>query len=508
MTSKQNNQEQTTSLSARSAFKTLEIVLYQLSHHLHQPLQILFGKSDSFDNDTRLQIASIKETLSNLEFLLRSTLKERSHIASGDFTRADDQLMEKVQVDTILRALASSTSIVDHVEFYKFCVKTMAELYGCRYAFIGCLKEDGQHVQTQAVWAGDEFAENFEYSLEGTPCQDILTFNKELIPTGARELYPTDELLVHMGIDSYFGAPILNKEKGVIGLISVMDTKPMQPTEWTAPILGVFAARLALEIERKQAMDELSALNNTLEERIKERTKALEIVNDELKSFSYSVSHDLRAPIRAVTSFTDILTEDYGHELSDDAMAIVTRIKNAGLRLENITVELLRLSKISSSELTIQKVDLSALVNNILYTLTEQEPQREVDLKVQPGLSIWADEKLLRIALENLLGNAWKYTRKNDITRISFGKTTDDAVDAYYIKDNGVGFDETFINKLFIPFERLHSDTEFEGNGIGLATTLRAISRHRGDVWAKSSPGNGACFYFMLGSDKPIIEKT
>ncbi len=508
MTSKQNSQEHTTSVSARSAFKSLEIVLYQLSHHLHQPLQVLFGKSDSFDNDTRLQIASIKDTLGNLEFLLRSTLKERSHIANGDFTRADDQLLEKVQVDTILRALATSTSIVDHTEFCKFCVKTMADLYHCRYAFIGCVKSDGQHVQTQAVWAGDRFAENFEYSLAGTPCADILTFTKELIPTGARELYPADELLVQMGIDSYFGAPILNKDKGVIGLISVMDTKPMQPTEWTAPILGVFAARLALEIERKQVMDELSALNNTLEERIKERTKALEIVNDELKSFSYSVSHDLRAPIRAVNSFTELLTEDFGHELSEDARTVVTRIKNAGLRLENITVELLRLAKISNSELTIQKVDLSALVTNILATLTEQDPHRAVEFTIQPGLSIWADEKLLRIALENLLGNAWKYTRKNALTRISFGKITDNDKDSFYIKDNGVGFDEKFMNKLFIPFERLHSDTEFEGNGIGLATTLRAISRHRGDVWAKSTPGDGACFYFNLGMAKPIIEKT
>lgn len=508
MTSKHTSQETTTGLSARSAFKSLEIVLYQLSHHLHQPLQKLIVKSDTFDNDTRLTITSVKETLDNLEFLLRTTLKERSHIADGDFTRADDELLEKVQVDTILRTLAASTSVIDHTEFYRFSVKAMAELYGCRYAFIGCLKEDGQHVQTQAVWASDRFAENFEYNLDGTPCADILTFNKELIPTRASELYPHDELLAQMGVDSYFGAPILHKDKGVIGLISVMDTKPMQPTEWTAPILGVFAARLALEIERKQAIDDLSQLNNTLEERIKERTKALEIVNEELKSFSYSVSHDLRAPIRAVSSFTNILLEDHLDELSQEAADVVNRIRNAGQRLDNITNELLRLSRISNSELMIKKVDITQVVSDIMTILQEQEPERKLELHIQPGLSAWADEKLLRIALENMLGNAWKYTRNNKLTRIEFGKTMEDGTESFFIRDNGVGFDEKFVKKLFVPFERLHSDTEFEGNGIGLSTTLRAISRHRGDVWAKSIPGNGACFYFNLGSTKPILETS
>jgi signal transduction histidine kinase len=494
----------TGNLSASSAFKSLEIVLFQLSRHLNVPVQKLLARSELYDNETRLTIATIKDTLNNLEYMLRTTLRERATIIDDDLTRADEQLLNRVQVDNVLRALATSTSITDHNEFYRFCVRTMAELYGCRFAFIGLLQEDRQHVRTLAVWAGDKFAENFEYSLIGTPCADILTFNKELIPTGASTLYPQDDILIHMGIDSYFGAPILHKDKGVMGLISVMDTEPMQPTEWTAPVLGVFAARLALELERQHSMDALAELNETLEARIRERTHSLEVVNEELKSFSYSVSHDLRAPIRAVKSFTDILIEDHGDELSANAKDIVNRIHKAGNRLDNIVQDLLRLSRISNAELLIQKVPISFMVRDILNALHETAPERVAQFNIEPGLTCWADESLLRIVLENLLGNAWKYTRDNELTTIEFGLNSTGANESFYIKDNGVGFDETFKHKLFVPFERLHSDVEFEGTGIGLATTLRAINRHQGKIWAESSPGEGACFYFNLGYTKPI----
>jgi signal transduction histidine kinase len=381
-------------------------------------------------------------------------------------------------------------------------------LYGCQFAFIGLITDSKKSVKTQAVWAGEGYADNFEYELEGTPCAEIINMEKELIPTNASQLYADDELLVSMNIDSYFGAPILTKEHGVIGLVSVMDVNPMELNEWTAPVLGVFASRLAIELQRKRAVDELQQLNNTLEERIIERTRDLEASNRELAAFSYSVSHDLRAPVRTINSFMNILFEDFGDQFSSEASDYLKRIKRAGTKLDNLIDDLLELSRVTRTEMLRKRVDISRLVYEEIQILKEMSPDRNVDIRIAEKLESWGDEGLIKILFQNLLSNAWKYTAQNENPIIEIGRVESKDNNNFFIKDNGIGFDMKYSDQLFQPFQRLHTDQEFEGNGVGLATIMRIIIRHGGEIWPESEVGKGTTFYFTLGKSIPITQQN
>ena len=230
-------------------------------------------------------------------------------------------------------------------------------------------------------------------------------------------------------------------------------------------------------------------------------TKLVEL-NKELESFSYSVSHDLRAPLRAIDGFSVALLEDCAPQLDDTGKDHLNRIRAATQRMGVLIDDLLNLSRITRSELHFQKVDLSALVRSITSNLqkTQHETQHDhqVEFTIQDGLSANADSSLLRVALENLLNNAWKFTSKVPAARIEFGLSHSNGVSTYYVRDNGAGFDPRYTDRLFGAFQRLHSVTEFPGTGVGLATVQRIIRRHGGKIWAEGSLGKGAAFYFTL----------
>jgi len=251
---------------------------------------------------------------------------------------------------------------------------------------------------------------------------------------------------------------------------------------------------------RVQYEQKLQGLNTELEQRIRERTLELEVANRELESFCYSVSHDLQAPLRHINSFCALLTENHAPSLNDDATQYLARICRASSRMGQLIDDLLNLSRISRSEMTRTRVDLSALGREILEELSLTHPEREVSWQVADGLIVTGDPHLLRIALTNLLDNAWKYSGKCAEPRIEFGRgESPSGVTAFFVRDNGAGFAMQYANKLFIPFQRLHHELEFPGTGIGLATVARIIHRHSGQIWAEAEENRGATFWFTLG---------
>jgi PAS domain S-box-containing protein len=238
------------------------------------------------------------------------------------------------------------------------------------------------------------------------------------------------------------------------------------------------------------------------EEAIKRFNEQLLAANKELETFSYSVSHDLRAPLRSIDGFSQALLEDCGDNLDEHGRGHLHRIRANSQRMAQLIDDLLNLSRMTRCDIQREPIDLSALTHAIVAELRDTAPTRPVNIVIAPGLTATGDARLLRVVLENLIGNAWKFTRKRSCARIEFGATAANGTPAYFVRDDGAGFDMVYAGKLFGPFQRLHDNTEFEGTGIGLATVQRVVRKHGGRIWAESAPDQGATFYFTLADKK------
>jgi two-component system sensor histidine kinase/response regulator len=277
--------------------------------------------------------------------------------------------------------------------------------------------------------------------------------------------------------------------------------KPVVP-EFVRSKVSVFV-ELAKKNEqlRRQAeqLRESEQAARELAETRAELVQDLEHKNRELESFSYAVSHDLRAPLRRIEAFGRAVQESQGDRLDENGHRFLDRIQEASRQMSQLIDDVLYLAKVSRAELRQHEVDLSALVESILERLREAEPGRSVETRVRPGVIVMGDGRLLRIALTNLLENAWKFTARQAAPRIEFGMTTAAGEPTYFVRDNGAGFDMAYVDRLFGPFQRLHLASEFPGSGIGLATVQRIIHRMGGRVWAEGLVGQGATFSFTLG---------
>lgn len=246
--------------------------------------------------------------------------------------------------------------------------------------------------------------------------------------------------------------------------------------------------------DRKQAEESIQQLNQDL----KQRAAQLEAANNELEAFSYSVSHDLRAPLRSIDGFSHILIEDYGKQLPAEGINYLERVRAAAQRMAELIDDLLNLARVTRAPLQPKLTNLSAIVESISTTLNEENPERDVTLSVTPDLMANADPHLLKIVLENLLSNAWKFTSKKEKAVIEFGQMKKNNERTFFVRDNGTGFNMAYVNKLFGVFQRLHSVSDFPGTGVGLATVHRIIAIHGGRIWAEAEEGKGATFFFTL----------
>ena len=360
------------------------------------------------------------------------------------------------------------------------------------------------HATHDAVWEWDLVSDALEWTER---MQDLFGYATEQIQPRiewwGEHIHPDDRETVLSGIHSIIdgGGSLWSAEyrfrRGDGSFAHVLDRAQVIRDGSGKPVRMIGAM---MDItERKQAEEEIRGLNESLERRVRERTAQLEVANAELESFSYSVSHDLRAPLRAIEGFTRTLLEDYADRLDNQGMHYLERVGAASQRMGLLITDLLALSRVAHHHLQRVCVDLSELARSIAAELQQQQPNRNVAFVIADGLRADGDADLLPVLLDNLLGNAWKYTSKHATARIELGTTSREGRCVYFVRDDGAGFDMRNAAKLFTPFYRLHSSTEFEGSGIGLATVQRITRLHGGRVWAESQKERGTTISFTLG---------
>ncbi|MEZ5646554.1 MAG: PAS domain S-box protein [Burkholderiaceae bacterium] len=408
-----------------------------------------------------------------------------------------DVTEEKRREQQLLK-LARGMSGTSAQDVFASLTMHMVKLLEADMASVAERLPDGR-MRTLAVWLDGRPVPNFDYELPGTPCEAAM-IQRELcvFPDALDQQFASHEPLVREGFKAYVGQRLQDATALPLGVINIFWRRPirLEPDSWA--MMSIFAGRANAELLRLQREREVQALNASLEYRVQERTADLKKLNAELDSFAYSVSHDLKSPLRSIDGFTRLLGEQLADRMSPDEAAMMGRIVAATSRMSSLIADLLALARVSQGPLARETVNLSLLVHDILDQEQQRRPDRTIQRVIAPELYVSCDPRLARIALENLLGNALKYSRERNPAIIEVGRGEGAEL---FVRDNGVGFDIAFADKLFKPFQRLHLPSQFEGTGIGLATVRRIVERHGGQVCGHSESGHGAEFRFSFGTD-------
>lgn len=412
------------------------------------------------------------------------------------------------QLEAAISKVAAGVSVQGGSNFFEHLVRNMADALGAQAAFVTrVLPGEPLMARRVAGLVDGELVESFDYPVLQSPCRELMDAASVTLPKNVLSRYPAVKTLFGLSPEAYVGHRLENASGELAGMLFVMFREPLKHTVLMVSTLQIFAARASAELKRLQADMEIQHLNATLEERVQQRTAQLKSANEELESFCYSVSHDLRSPLSAVDGFASLLeqsVEALPEPMAQKGQHYIKRVRAGVVQMGELIDALLSLARLARAPLRHDRVDLSALANEVLANCRERDPARVLEATVEPALVATGDNRLLRQVLDNLLGNAWKFSAGEPVTRIAFGSETEANGDrVYVVRDNGAGFNMAYAQKLFGPFQRLHSPSEFEGTGIGLAFVQRIILRHGGRIWGESAPGKGATFRFTLGHLDP-----
>ena len=385
--------------------------------------------------------------------------------------------------------------------FFLSLVNHLTQAIGADGVMVGEVDEQ-RRLQTLAqVWDGERLP-NTTHDLSYTLCEQTLHQSEMLLldnqTPGHMPLVPPFRAAE---LRAFVGLPLRDADGTPVGLLTAVWRRQPELREDLQALLTIFASRCNAELMRVRRDREIHRLQETLEQRVTERTEQLVYLNKELDAFAYTVSHDLKSPLRAIDAFMHLLQEQMAGRLTPDDANLVERVAASVARMNGLITDLLSLARVSQGQLQRMDVNLSDLAEGVLRQERHRDPAREVEVIIAPGLFANCDARLAHIVLENLLGNAWKYSRAQPQARIELGQTptVPGEPPQFYIRDNGAGFDMSRSGRLFKPFTRLHSPSEFEGTGIGLATVRRIIERHGGQIHANGEVGAGATFWFSFG---------
>lgn len=374
----------------------------------------------------------------------------------------------------------------DREEIFDELAELAAYICDAPIALISLVDESRQWFKARIGLAVNETARSVSFCAHA-----ILEPGLFLVPDTLQDERFADNPLVTgpPHIRFYAGAPLLTENGYGLGTLCVIDHVPRVLTPRQQKALAVLRTHVLKLLDLRHITRELDASNR------------------ELETFSYTVSHDLRAPLRTITGFSTMLLEDHVANLNEEGRSMLHRITNAAHRMDRLTTDLIELSRLSRRALQFRSVDLSQLAREVVSDLEKAEPARRADVIIHPDLTALGDPGLLRIVIENLLGNAWKFTSKCTQGRIEFGKQLVNEAHEFFVRDNGIGFEMAYAGKLFQPFQRLHSSADYPGTGIGLATVKRIIQRHGGTVRAESTVNQGTTICFTLPGEQRTTAK-
>lgn len=408
-------------------------------------------------------------------------------------------LSERKRNQALLQNIARGVSSAVGETFFRSLVGSLSKELSADYCFIGeVLPDDPTRVRTLAYCAHGAEAGNFEYSLEGSPCSLALSRQGSVaFPSRVCDQFPQDLGLQKMGVQGYIGTSLIDSGGAGIGILVVMSQKLITEVGLWTSVLEIFGARAAAEIQRARADTLLRELNTSLERRVRERTAELELANHELESFSYSISHDLRAPLRAINGFAKLLSVEHKAQLNEEASSLLTRIEQNALRMGRLIDDVLEFARAGRGTLNPRRIDMRKMVGEVIAELQTNAPA-DAQIRVGELPAATGDALILRQVWQNLIGNALKFSRNAAQATIDIEGAKRGGMVEYRVRDNGAGFDGAYADKLFGVFQRLHTTSEFEGTGIGLAIVRRIVQRHGGGITAEAAVGKGATFRFTL----------